>query len=184
MKTNLLPAIEVGKRYRFDTKKVDSKWMAFDGQNCTIIRPLTREEADIDDIGPMWRVRFDDEEHTETDAFDNELYGSFREKIVLISSSAAATLIADLPYGEPTDAGDRTSRYVDIATSMGRESFVKAALIEEKTGISKDKWGYSLHVLNDVDGTDGFFLTTEHLSEEELAELLDDLAYNLCLGRL
>lgn len=132
----------------------------------------------------MWRVRFDDEKRTETDAFDSELYGALQEKIVLISNSTAFTLITDLPYGEPTDSGDRTSRYIDIATVMGRKSFVKAALIEEKSGLPESEWGYSLHVLNDVDGADGFFLTTEHLDEEELAELLDDLAYNLCHGRM
>lgn len=176
--------VEVGKRYRFDTEGTDSVWKAFDGQDCTVIRPLTREEADIDDIGPMWRVRFDDKKRTETDAFDSELYGALQKKIVLISGSTAATLIADLPYGVPTHNGDRTSRYIDIATVMGRKSFVKAALIEEKTGLPEDEWGYSLHVLNDVDGTDGFLLTTEHLDEEELAELLDDLAYNLYHGRM
>lgn len=176
--------IEVGKKYRFDTKKTDSRWMAFDGKDCTVIRPLTREEADIGDIGPMWRVRFDDDRLTETDAFDNELYGPLQEKIVLISNSTAFTLITDLPYGVPTDTGDRTSRYIDIATVMGRKSFVKAALIEEKASLPESEWGYRLHVLNDVDGTDGFFLTTDHLSEEELADLLDDLAYNLCLGRM
>lgn len=176
--------IEVGKRYRFDTKKTDSRWMAFDGQDCIVIRPLTRDEYDTDDVGPMWRVQFDDDRRTETDAYDGELYGALQEKIVLISSSIAVTLIADLPYGEPTAAGDRTSRYIDIATVMGRKRFVKAALIEEKTGLPESEWGYRLHVLNDVDDTDGFFLSTEHLNEDELAELFDDLAYNLNHGRL
>ena len=176
--------IEVGKKYRFDTKMTDSKWMAFDGKVCTVIRPLSKEEADIYDIGPMWRIRFDDERLTETCAFDSELYGTLREKIVLISGSTAVTLIADLPYGEPTADGDRTSRYIDIATIMGRKHFVKAALIEEKSGIPESEWGYRLHVLNDVDGTDGFFLTTEHLDEEELADLLDHISYNLEHGRM
>lgn len=176
--------IEAGKKYRFDTKGSDSTWKAWDGQYCTILRPLTKEEADIDDIGPMWRIRFDDEKHTETDAFDDELYGPLQEKIVLISQSMTFTLITDLPYGEPTANGDRKSRYFDIATVMGRKNFVKAALIEDKTSIPENEWGYRLHVLNDIDGTDGFYLETEHLSEEELSKLLDDLAYDLAHGRL
>lgn len=177
--------IKSGEMYRFDTKKTDSKWMAFDGQNCTVIRPLTRDEFDIDDVGMMmWRVRFDDDKRTETDIFDSELYGPLQEKIVLISGCTAATLIADLPYGEPTESGDRTSRYIDIATIMGRKKFVKASLIEEKAGLPEEEWGYRLHVLNDVDETDGFFLTTDHLDEEELFDLLEDLSYNLEHGRL
>lgn len=176
--------IEAGKKYRFDTKKTDSILTAFDGQDCTVIRPLTKEEYDIDDVGLMWRVRFDDKKRTEADAFDSELYGALQEKIVLISNSTAVTLIADLPYGEPTDSGDRTSRYIDIATIMGRTKFVKAALTEEKAGLPESEWGYRLHVLNDVDETPGFFLTTEHLYEEELADLLEELAYNLDHGRM
>ena len=176
--------IEVGKKYRFDTKKTDSTWKAWDGQDCAVIRPLTKEEADIDDIGPMWRVRFDDEKRTETDAFDNELYGPYQEKIVLISGSAVFTLTTDLPYGEPTDNGDRKSRYFDIATVMGRKSFVRAALIEDKEGLPPWEQGYRLHILNDIDKTDGFFLETEHLDQEELEKLLDDLSYDLAHGRM
>lgn len=34
----------------------------FNGQFCDIVRQLTRDEADIDDVGPMFLVRFADGE--------------------------------------------------------------------------------------------------------------------------
>ena len=176
--------IEPGKKYRFNTNGTDSVWKAWDGRTCTVLRALTEKEADIDDVGPMWRVRFDDEKHTETDAFDDELYGPYKEKIVLFSESMVFTLTTDLPYGDPTDMGDRQSRYFDIATVMGRKGFVKAALIEDKAGLTEEEWGYRLHILNDIDNTPGFFLQTEHMDEEELEKLLDDLAYDLAHGRV
>ena len=171
--------VKAGETYRFDTKGTDSKWKAWDGCTCTVIRALTEEEVDIADVGSMWRIRFEDDKHTETDAFDDELYGPLQEKIVLITGSLVNTFITDLPYGEPTDAGDRRSRYFNIATVMGRGSFVKAALIEEKAGLPSVGYGYCLHVLNDVDGLDGYFLDTDRLDEEELSKLLDELAYDM-----
>ena len=66
--------IEVGNQYCFDTQGHDSYWKQYDGRTCTIIRPLTVEEADIDDVGPMWRIRLDGIEEKETDAFEDELF--------------------------------------------------------------------------------------------------------------
>ena len=175
--------IEVGKKYRFDTKGTDSHWKAWDGKECTVIRPLTREEADIDDVGPMWRVRFDDKKHTETDAFDDELYGPFLPKIVLFSSSVAVSMIADLRYSDPDENGTKTGQYIMIATVMGRQKYVNAALIEDKEGLPEGDRGYRLHILNDIDERDGYFLETEHLDVDELASLLENLAYDLDHGR-
>jgi hypothetical protein len=41
------------------------------GQPVTIVRALTAEEADLQDVGPMFRIRFAD--GLETDAFGDEL---------------------------------------------------------------------------------------------------------------
>lgn len=41
------------------------------GQRVEIIRSLTEEKADIAEVGPMYRVRFDD--GTEADVFADEL---------------------------------------------------------------------------------------------------------------
>lgn len=41
------------------------------GQAVEILRPLTSDEADLDEVGPMFRIRFSD--GYETDAFEEEL---------------------------------------------------------------------------------------------------------------
>lgn len=54
-----------------DGKPGDPIVSRYTGQGAVLVRPLTSDEADIDDVGPMWRVRFDNgEEH---DAFADEL---------------------------------------------------------------------------------------------------------------
>lgn len=55
----------------FDTHKGDSKLNPHSGQMVTVLRPLTRKEADLAETGPMFRVRFSD--GFETDAFEDEL---------------------------------------------------------------------------------------------------------------
>jgi len=67
--------IEAGKIYRFDTKGTDSYWKRWDGRLCEVIRPLTDKEADIGDVGPMWKISFFDKCRTECDAFEDELHG-------------------------------------------------------------------------------------------------------------
>lgn len=37
----------------------------------TVLRPLTKDEADIDEVGPMYRCKAED--GTEFDAFEDEL---------------------------------------------------------------------------------------------------------------
>ena len=175
--------VEVGKKYLFDTKGCDSEWKKYDGQMCTAIRPLTNDEADINDVGPMWRVQFDDDRHTVTDAFDDELYGPLITKLSLISESLVFTLTTDLPYGEPTDLGDRASRYFDVATVMGRKSFVRASLIEDKVGLPRQYQQYRLHILNDIDEVDGYFIDVGSLEETALSAALEELSYDFEHGR-
>lgn len=55
----------------FNTNGTDSEWKKRDGERCRVLRPLTDKEADIADVGPMYKIRFTD--GTETDAFEDEL---------------------------------------------------------------------------------------------------------------
>ncbi len=59
----------------FDTRGTDSAWKERDGSVCTVIRPLTAEEADISDVGPMYKVQFAD--GLITDAFEDELFPQY-----------------------------------------------------------------------------------------------------------
>lgn len=61
--------IESGKTYTFNT--VDTELLKYSGQMVTVIRPLTEDEADIFDVGNMYKVRFAD--GYERDAFEDEL---------------------------------------------------------------------------------------------------------------
>lgn len=67
----VLDEIISGESYIFDTHGGDSTWNNRSGQKCVAVRPLTPQECDIDDVGPMWRIRFED--GIETDAFQDEL---------------------------------------------------------------------------------------------------------------
>ena len=60
-----------GETYIFDTHGGDSTWNERSGSRCVVVRELTRKECDIEDVGPMYRVRFED--GVETDAFIDEL---------------------------------------------------------------------------------------------------------------
>lgn len=108
------------------------------------------------------------------------------KKIVLIYPSEAVGLIADLGNGEPTGNGDRTSRYIDIAKGCGEKmgKTVKVALIEEKALLPQKKWGYALHVINDVDMTNCRLFRTIGLSEDELIQLLSTILEALEKGEL
>ena len=55
----------------FDTHGNDSELNYRSGQEVKIIRILTEAECDIDEVGNMYRVRFND--GMETDAFEDEL---------------------------------------------------------------------------------------------------------------
>lgn len=55
----------------FNSHGADSQLKKYDNCICDVQRELTKEEADIKDIGKMYHVRFPD--GYETDAFEDEL---------------------------------------------------------------------------------------------------------------
>ena len=63
--------MKVNKKYIFDTHGGDSQLNIRSGEIVTIIRPLTEKEADIKDVGNMYRICFKD--GFITDAFEDEL---------------------------------------------------------------------------------------------------------------
>ncbi len=174
--------IEIGREYTFDTSGTDSTWKAYDGKKCTVIRPLTQEEADIDDVGPMWRIRFNDRRKCETEAFDDELYGPYQPKLILMNGNDAEAMIVDLrSSGQLTVSGDRRSQLFNFATIVGRSAFVGIYLVEHVFA-SEERSCYVLTCVDDIDNV-GWCCSTEHLDKDELVKLLDDLAYDLYHGR-
>lgn len=61
--------IENGKIYTFNT--IDTELLKYSGQMANVIRPLAEDEADICEVGNMYKIRFAD--GYETDAFEDEL---------------------------------------------------------------------------------------------------------------
>lgn len=59
------------RKYIFDSHGADSELNSRSGELVKIIRPLTKDEVDIDDVGPMFKVRFSD--GFEADVFEDEL---------------------------------------------------------------------------------------------------------------
>lgn len=57
------------KKYIFNT--TDTEFKKYNGTEVEIIRPLTEDEADIFDVGKMYKVRFFD--GYEQDVFEDEL---------------------------------------------------------------------------------------------------------------
>ena len=58
-------------KFVFDTHGGDSGLNSRTGQKVVVLRELTEQEADIADVGKMFRIRFED--GYETDAFADEL---------------------------------------------------------------------------------------------------------------
>lgn len=58
-------------KFVFDTHGGDSGLNSRTGQKVVVLRELTEREADIADVGKMFRIRFED--GYETDAFADEL---------------------------------------------------------------------------------------------------------------
>lgn len=61
----------VGGLAQYDSRNGDSDLNKYSGQIVEVIRPLTKDEADIDEVGKMYKVKFSD--GTEADVFDDEL---------------------------------------------------------------------------------------------------------------
>ena len=58
-------------KYIFDTHGADSELNCRSGQIVEIIRPLTEKEADIAEVGMMYKIKFAD--GFQVDAFEDEL---------------------------------------------------------------------------------------------------------------
>lgn len=58
-------------KFLFDSHGGDSELNVRTGQKVMVLRALTEQEADIEDVGKMFRIRFED--GFETDAFADEL---------------------------------------------------------------------------------------------------------------
>lgn len=71
--------IESGKKYTFNT--TDTKLTKYNGTEVEVVRPLTEDEADIFDVGNMYKIKFNN--GYECDAFEDELL-QFNEKHNLI----------------------------------------------------------------------------------------------------
>ena len=60
-----------GEVVRFNTHGADSEWNDRSGSRCVVVRPLTEDEADIADVGPMYAVKFPD--GIEIGVFEDEI---------------------------------------------------------------------------------------------------------------
>lgn len=61
--------IENGKKYVFNT--IDTELEKYNGTKVHIVRALTSKECDIEDVGNMYKVQFED--GYERDVFEDEL---------------------------------------------------------------------------------------------------------------
>lgn len=61
--------IESGKEYIFNTTQSDL--IRYNGTAVCIVRPLTKDEFDVEEVGNMYRARFFDGRHW--DVFEDEL---------------------------------------------------------------------------------------------------------------
>lgn len=107
------------------------------------------------------------------------------KELIAVARQLAHEMIADLGHSV-SSSGDRWSNYFGIAKAVDGDdqNRVTAALGEEKHDLPESEWGYCLHVINDVDGSDCELYHTDHLSEEELVNLLNDLMKKMEKGEL
>lgn len=61
--------IENGKKYKFNT--TDTELLKYNGTKVNVISALTGSECDIEDVGNMYKVKFED--GYERDVFEDEL---------------------------------------------------------------------------------------------------------------
>lgn len=61
--------IENGKKYVFNTNDLELK--KYNGGKVNVVRNLTKDECDIEDVGNMYKVQFED--GYERDVFEDEL---------------------------------------------------------------------------------------------------------------
>lgn len=60
----------MNKFYTFHTTQSDL--LHLNGRRCIILRSLTEEEADLFDVGPMYKIMFDDD--SVITAYEDELH--------------------------------------------------------------------------------------------------------------
>lgn len=113
-------------------------------------------------------------------------FGEWRDRefngiVTIVSSKFARFLIDDLGNGEPTHNDERTSRYYTVARGRGTNSGkeCKVALVERTEGYGLDKDYYELHLINDIDMSACKLFFTDHLSEQELIDLLETILRQL-----
>lgn len=97
----------MNKETKFDSHGGDSELNCRTGQKVQLVRGLTPAEADLFDVGPMFRVRFEDGH--ETDAFLDELpelAKEFVDCLYLGSLIYNITLVAaEILLGRPVPEG-------------------------------------------------------------------------------
>lgn len=119
------------------------------------------------------------------DFFLSEEPDDHEKYIVLCTPTQALGMIADLGNGPATEAGDRTSQYFTIAKGMQHlEKKVSVALIENISGLAEDRRYYTLHLIDDVNGTPCKLYHTAGFSELSLMALLKEILDGLEQGVL
>ena len=131
----------------------------------------------------MWKVSFHDDRNVCADVHDNELIGPYMPKIILMTGVNASMMVQDIKMSGLRDAkfGAPRSRTFDIGTCMGRANFVTACLIDHISG-PKNRWNYILHVHDYVDNFE-FYVGTKSHTLSDVAALLDNIVYDMNLGR-
>lgn len=150
------------------------------------------KEFEREHPGP-WESREEEEDYI--DAIDEfaekkllEKYGVLElapKKLLDTPANLARSMIEDLGNGA-MEGFDRWSSYFGLAVGKDEESQgqVMAALGEAKHDLPEDEWYYTLHIINDVDGTDCELHHTDHLREEELVALLEELMEKMEKGKM
>ena len=121
--------IKNGHKYTFNT--TDSELQKYNGTKAVILRPLTENECDIDDVGMMYKAVFEDGSHR--DVFEDELSPEdvrFEEKMKEIAQCIASTL-EHCGFDDVTDSSgyyvirefdDESERAVDAYKSANGEN--------------------------------------------------------------
>lgn len=84
--------------------------IAHDGQKVSVLRPLTADEADLFDVGPMYKIRFGD--GYETDAFGDELVREDHDPTVESISSQGLSSALSLLYTHLDEISEEAQRVI------------------------------------------------------------------------
>jgi len=95
---NVSTTVEASTKKVFDSHGQDTQLNDRSGQVVEVIRPLTEDEADLFDVGPMYRIRFDD--GYETDAFEDELSDEITSCNASVASVVSNTDISKMSTTE------------------------------------------------------------------------------------